>query len=94
VPADGQGRLDEGDEPVTVQAYDLAWPARFEDERGLPQPVRGEFISGDMHHVGSTAVPGLDAEPVIDMLADIGDLAAARPCISLRGGGPARRSRR
>jgi GrpB-like predicted nucleotidyltransferase (UPF0157 family) len=66
---------------VTVQAYDPAWPARFEDERRLLQPVLGEFISGGMHHVGSTAVPGLDAKPVIDILAGIADLAAARACI-------------
>jgi GrpB-like predicted nucleotidyltransferase (UPF0157 family) len=33
--------------------------------------------------VGSTAVPGLDAKPVIDILAGIGDLATARPCIRL-----------
>jgi GrpB-like predicted nucleotidyltransferase (UPF0157 family) len=29
--------------------------------------------------VGSTAVPGPDAKPVIDILAGIGDLATARP---------------
>jgi GrpB-like predicted nucleotidyltransferase (UPF0157 family) len=62
VPADTQGRpLAEGDEPVTVQAYAPVWPARFEDERRLLQSVLGEFISGGIHHVGSTAVPGLDA---------------------------------
>jgi len=69
--------LAEGDEPVTVQTYDSVWPARFEDERRLLQPVLGEFISGGIHHVGSTAVPGLDAKPVIDILAGIGNLAAA-----------------
>jgi GrpB-like predicted nucleotidyltransferase (UPF0157 family) len=84
VPADTQGRpLAEGDEPVTVQAYDPVWPARFEDERRLLRPVLGEFISGGIHHVGSTAVPGLDAKPVIDILAGIGDLTTARPCIDL-----------
>jgi GrpB-like predicted nucleotidyltransferase (UPF0157 family) len=84
VPANAQGSpLAEKDEPVTVQAYDPAWPARFEDERRLLEPVLGEFVSGGIHHVGSTSVPGLDAKPVIDILAGIGDLAAARPCIDL-----------
>jgi GrpB-like predicted nucleotidyltransferase (UPF0157 family) len=68
---------------VTVQAYDPDWPVRFEAERRLLQPVLGEFISGGIHHVGSTAVPGLDAKPVIDILAGLGDLATARPCIDL-----------
>ena len=36
-----------------------------------------------IHHVGSTSVPGLDAKPVIDILAGISDLEAARPCIGL-----------
>jgi GrpB-like predicted nucleotidyltransferase (UPF0157 family) len=33
--------------------------------------------------VGSTAVPGLDAKPVIDILAGISDLESARACIGL-----------
>jgi GrpB-like predicted nucleotidyltransferase (UPF0157 family) len=77
------GWLDVNDEPVLVQAYDPAWPARFEDERCLLQPVLSEFITGGIHHVGSTAVPGLDAKPVIDILVGVGDLAAARTCIDL-----------
>jgi GrpB-like predicted nucleotidyltransferase (UPF0157 family) len=68
---------------VAIRAYDPTWPAQFEDERRLLQPVIGEFIIGGIHHVGSTAVPGLDAKPVIDILVGISDLAAARPCIDL-----------
>ncbi|MDP1913038.1 GrpB family protein [Brevundimonas sp.] len=37
-----------------------------------------------VHHVGSTAVPGLMAKPVIDLLGETGDLArieAARPAL-------------
>ena len=33
--------------------------------------------------MGSTSVPGLDAKPVIDILAGVSDLEAARPCIGL-----------
>ena len=66
-----------------MQPYDPVWPARFEDERRLLQPVLDEFITGGIHHVGSTSVPGLDAKPVIDILAGIRDLASARPCIDL-----------
>jgi GrpB protein/Sodium/calcium exchanger protein len=45
--------------------------------------IRRGAASLGIHHVGSTAVPGLDAKPVIDILAGIGDLATARPCIGL-----------
>lgn len=34
---------------------------------------------GGVHHVGSTAVPGLDAKPVIDVLAGVESLESARP---------------
>jgi GrpB-like predicted nucleotidyltransferase (UPF0157 family) len=68
---------------VTVGPYDQTWPARFEEERLLLQQAIGGFLTGDIHHVGSTAVPGLDAKPVIDILAGVRDLATARPCITL-----------
>jgi GrpB-like predicted nucleotidyltransferase (UPF0157 family) len=28
----------------------------------------GKWIAGDIHHVGSTAVPGMEAKPIIDVL--------------------------
>jgi GrpB-like predicted nucleotidyltransferase (UPF0157 family) len=33
-----------------------------------------------VHHVGSTAVPGLDAKPTIDILVGVEDLESARGC--------------
>jgi GrpB protein len=58
-----------------------AWEAVCPDRRltGRSPLSTSEFIRGGIHHVGSTAVPGLDAKPVIDILAGIGDLATARP---------------
>jgi GrpB-like predicted nucleotidyltransferase (UPF0157 family) len=46
------------------------------------------WLSGRVEHVGSTAVPGLRAKPVIDMLAPVGSLAEARaavPVLAQRG---------
>lgn len=40
----------------------------------------GEWIVGDVHHVGSTAVPGLEAKPIIDILVGVGDLEQSRRC--------------
>ena len=79
----GERPWDDADEPVQVGPYDPAWPARFDDERHLLQQAIGEFVTGGIHHVGSTSVPGLDAKPVIDILAGVSDLEAARPCIGL-----------
>jgi GrpB-like predicted nucleotidyltransferase (UPF0157 family) len=41
----------------------------------------GEWIVGDVHHVGSTAVPGLEAKPIIDILVGVGDLEQSRCCL-------------
>lgn len=43
--------------------------------------VLAPWLVGPIEHVGSTAVPGLQAKPVIDIMAAIGDLAASRPAI-------------
>ena len=68
------------DEPVQIVHYDPAWPARFEEERRLLAAAIDDVVVGDIHHVGSTAVQGLDAKPVIDMLAGVRDLATSRSC--------------
>ena len=60
--------------------YDLSWPARFEAERSALAEAIGEWIAGGIHHVGSTAVPGLEAKPIIDILAGVRDLDESRAC--------------
>ena len=53
--------------------YDPSWPARFEAERSALADAIGEWIEEGIHHVGSTAVPGLEAKPIIDILAGVRD---------------------
>jgi GrpB-like predicted nucleotidyltransferase (UPF0157 family) len=76
--AEGGGRW--VDEPVRIAPYDVGWPERFELERAALEDAIGEWAIGGIHHVGSTAVPGLDAKPVIDILAGVASLPAARAC--------------
>jgi GrpB-like predicted nucleotidyltransferase (UPF0157 family) len=64
------------DEIVLVQ-YDPEWPRRFETERVLLEGVLAPWLEGGIHHVGATAVPGLAAKPIIDMLAGVRDLEEA-----------------
>jgi GrpB-like predicted nucleotidyltransferase (UPF0157 family) len=70
------------DEPVRIVPYDAAWPDRFEQERELLEQSIGGWITGGIHHVGSTAVPGLAAKPVIDILAGVSDLSSSRACVA------------
>lgn len=64
-------------EPVSLHAYDPAWPAIYalEAERlhGLDQEV-----FHNLQHIGSTAVPGLPAKPIIDILAGVASMVIAR----------------
>ncbi|MEJ7718112.1 MAG: GrpB family protein [Thermoleophilaceae bacterium] len=68
------------DEPVRVVDYDPSWPERFEAERSLLTGAVGPWVVGGIHHVGSTAVPGLPAKPVVDILVEVADLAISRAC--------------
>ena len=63
---------DRYEDPIALVPYDPAWPSRFEEWKQrllavLPQPPHR------IDHVGSTAVPGLAAKPVIDIQISVGD---------------------
>ena len=63
---------------VTVEPYDARWPRRFEVERELLERVLAPWLEDGIHHVGSTAVPGLAAKPIIDIVAGVRDVGEAR----------------
>lgn len=59
------------DAPIEIAAADPSWPAQFGAERDRLQAVLGPWLAGAIEHVGSTAVPGLAAKPVIDIMAPV-----------------------
>jgi GrpB-like predicted nucleotidyltransferase (UPF0157 family)/ADP-ribose pyrophosphatase YjhB (NUDIX family) len=56
-----------------VVPYDARWPQMFEAEARRLAGVFGDELVA-MHHMGSTAVPGLWAKPVIDILPEVRDI--------------------
>jgi len=52
--------------PLEVTDYDQAWPRRYEEEAPRVRAALGDEIVA-VEHMGSTAVPGLAAKPVIDI---------------------------
>jgi GrpB-like predicted nucleotidyltransferase (UPF0157 family) len=69
-------------EEVAVVPYDPRWPELFRQEKEhLRSCLPGDLIRR-IEHFGSTAVPGLAAKPVIDMLVEVSDLAATRAQIA------------
>ena len=63
-----------GREPGIVRLvdYDLGWPARFDSERARISAALGP-LARRIDHIGSTAVPGLAAKPIIDVLVEVDD---------------------
>jgi GrpB-like predicted nucleotidyltransferase (UPF0157 family) len=67
-----------GEQPIEVVPYDPGWPERFELERPLLEEALAPWLEGGIHHVGSTAVPGLAAKPIVDVMAGVRSLDEAR----------------
>ncbi len=64
-------------EPVELCQHDPAWPAMFLAERQrLLSALPCAFL--DIQHIGSTAVSGLAAKPIVDLLAGVESMAGAR----------------
>lgn len=74
------------DDPVRLVPYDPEWPARFHAERALIAAALGDRLTGAIHHVGSTAVPGLAAKPVIDISAEVAEADTVAGCVDRLAG--------
>jgi GrpB-like predicted nucleotidyltransferase (UPF0157 family) len=66
--------------PVVIMNYDPNWPRMFEDERARILAVLGDRVVA-IEHIGSTAVVGLGAKPIIDAMIGVCSLDDADPCI-------------
>jgi GrpB-like predicted nucleotidyltransferase (UPF0157 family) len=67
--------------PIHLESYRPEWPIMFQRERALLADVLEQWLVGPIEHIGSTAVPGLDAKPIIDIMAPVESLEASRPAL-------------
>jgi len=84
--SDGMGvqrTLGADDGPIEIVDYEPSWPSAFVAERDRLSPL---LPGVQLHHIGSTAVPGLAGKPVIDMIALVDDLEGAANLLIERGG--------
>jgi GrpB-like predicted nucleotidyltransferase (UPF0157 family) len=60
-------------DPIIIESYKPEWPAQF---RAIAEPIRAALgdIAKRIDHIGSTAVVGLDAKPVIDLQISVAAL--------------------
>lgn len=63
--------------PIHLLPYDPAWPHLFDEERARLESVLSPWLAGPIEHIGSTAVRGLTAKPIIDIMAGVRDLPSS-----------------
>ena len=60
-------------ESITVCRADPIWPEWFQREAArLRSALPGDLVP-EIRHIGSTAVPGLDAKPIVDLMVGIAE---------------------
>lgn len=57
---------------IVIADYDPDWPQKFQSQAGVIAHALGPAVL-QIEHIGSTAVPGLAAKPIIDILLVVAD---------------------
>ena len=70
------------DAPIEIVPYDPLWPMRFYDEAEVLRRALAPWLAGAIEHIGSTAIPGLAAKPVIDIMVGVATLDESRPAVA------------
>jgi GrpB-like predicted nucleotidyltransferase (UPF0157 family) len=66
---------------IEIVEYDPSWPALFAEEAARLRAALDPGLIVGLEHFGSTAVPGMPAKPIIDILIAVRSLAAAREAL-------------
>jgi GrpB-like predicted nucleotidyltransferase (UPF0157 family) len=67
-------------QPIVIVRYNPQWPSMYEGEKERILVAVGHLILA-IEHIGSTAVPGLGAKPIIDMMAAVRRMSDSLECI-------------
>jgi len=78
-----QQRIDRAvHEEIAIVPYDSRWPELFRQEKEHLLACLPTALVRRIEHFGSTAVPGLAAKPVADILVEVTDLEATKTQIA------------
>ncbi|MBP3655109.1 MAG: GrpB family protein [Clostridia bacterium] len=58
--------------PIVLEPHSEAWALWYEEERAL---LAALLPGARIRHIGSTAIPGIWAKPIVDILIECGDAA-------------------
>jgi GrpB-like predicted nucleotidyltransferase (UPF0157 family) len=64
--------------PITIEKYNSGWKQEYLKEIGSLKSLLNPKIALRFEHFGSTAIPGLSAKPVIDILVEISSFEDAK----------------
>jgi len=66
------------DDDIRLVEYDQSWPAKYDEMAAWLSDTLDPDIALRIEHYGSTAIPGMPAKPVIDILLEVPSFAEAR----------------
>ncbi len=67
---------------IRLMHYDPRWPQEFEQTKsGILHSCLGDVV--DVQHIGSTAISGLIAQPIVDVMAAVADDATIESVAAL-----------
>ena len=69
-------------EEVAVVPYDPVWPRMFDEEKRHLRKCLPSRLIRRIEHFGSTAIPGLAAKPIVDVLVEVSSLEATKARIA------------
>lgn len=67
-------------ERVIISSYDPRWPVLYEEERQCIESAISPHVQ-EIQHIGGTAVPGLAAKPILDIMVGVRNMKDAPACI-------------
>jgi len=69
-------------EEVSIVSYDPVWPQMFEEEQQHLLDCLPSRLIRRIEHFGSTAIPGMAAKPIVDMLVEVASLESTKTSIA------------
>ena len=71
------------DQPITLVDPDPSWHEKFVAQQAALARLLRPWLAAPPEHIGSTAVPGLRAKPIVDILAQVVSLADAQAAVPI-----------
>ena len=66
------------EDPIRMVAHDPKWTTSYEEQARRLEAALEPWLAEPLQHIGSTAVPGLVAKPIIDMVGVVADIGPAQ----------------